>query len=173
MENGEVTAQDAIELIGLIESAGIEVYVDGGWGVDALLGRQTRRHLDLDIALPFRDIPLLRCLLVVAGFVQLPTDDTWEHNFVVQDDRLRRLDVHSYILDSSGINLGGLAYEGWQLAGTGSIGGRHVCCIAVDAMIEFHLGYEPDRDDYADVLALCNAFERPLPSEYHRFCFLR
>ena len=78
MYTGEITAQDAVELLDLIESAGIEVYVDGGWGVDALLGRQTRTHLDLDIALPYRDLPLLRRLLIVAGFVQIPTDDTWE-----------------------------------------------------------------------------------------------
>ncbi|MDH4308687.1 MAG: amino acid transporter [Acidimicrobiia bacterium] len=32
-----------------------EAWVDGGWGVDALVGRQTRRHLDLDLALPTRN----------------------------------------------------------------------------------------------------------------------
>jgi len=109
MTQGEITAHDAIELLDLIESVGIEVYVDGGWGVDALLGRQTRRHLDLDIALPFRDLPLLRQLLIVAGFVQIPTDDTWQHNFVVQDERFRRIDIHSYILDANGNNAGGVA----------------------------------------------------------------
>ncbi len=173
MELGEVTAQDALELLDLIESVGITVYVDGGWGVDALLGRQTRPHLDLDIALPHSDLPLLRRLLVVAGFVQIPTDDTWEHNFVVQDERLRRIDVHSFILDCNGRNIGGLAYEGWHLTGMGTIGDRRVRCIPVDAMIEFHLGYEPDAEDYADVLALCETFARPLPAEYERFRTLR
>ena len=169
MINGDVTAQDAIELLDLIESVGIEVYVDGGWGVDALLGRQTRPHLDLDIALPYRDLQLLRRLLIVAGFVRIPTNDTWEHNFVVQDERMRRIDVHSYILDVDGNNVGGVAYFGHHLTGTGSIGGRTVRCIPVDTMIAFHLGYEPDEDDYADVLALCEAFDRPLPAAFERF----
>ena len=169
MNTGEVTAQDAIELLDLIESVGIEVYVDGGWGVDALLGHQTRLHLDLDIALPYRDLPLLRRLLIVAGFVQIPTYDTWEHNFVVQDERLRRIDVHSYILDADGNNIGGVAYYGHHLTGAGSICGRAVHCIPVDTMIAFHLEYEPDESDYADVLALCEAFDRPLPTEYERF----
>ncbi len=169
MNTGEVTAQDAIELLDLMESVGIEVTLDGGWGVDALLGYQTRTHLDLDIALPSRDLPVLRRLLIVAGFVQIPTGDTWEHNFVVQDDRLRRIDVHSYILDTDGSNVGGVAYVSHHLTGTGSIRGRTVGCIPVDAMIAFHLEYEPDADDYADVLALCQAFDRPLPAEYERF----
>jgi lincosamide nucleotidyltransferase A/C/D/E len=169
MDNGEITAQDAVELIDLIESVGIEVYVDGGWGVDALLGRQTRTHLDLDIALPARDHDLLRRLLIVTGFVQIPTDDTWEHNFVVQDERMRRIDVHTYIFDDMGENIGGSAYVGRHLTGFGSIAGRAVRCIPVDAMIEFHLGYKPDADDFADVLALCQAFDRPLPQEYERF----
>lgn len=169
MEHGQVTAREAIAFLDLFESVGLEVVVDGGWGVDALLGYQTRPHLDLDIALPYRDLPLLRRLLIIANFVQIPTEDTWEHNFVVQDERQRRIDVHSYILDESGSNVGGVAYRGQHLVGTGSIGGRPVRCIPVDAMIEFHLGYEPDRDDYDDVRALCQAFDRPLPPEYAHF----
>jgi lincosamide nucleotidyltransferase A/C/D/E len=166
---GEISEQDAIELIDLIESVGVEVYVDGGWGVDALLGRQTRRHLDLDIALPARDLPRLRRLLIVAGFLQIPTDDTWEHNFVVQDERFRRIDVHSYELDPRGNNAGGVAYEARHLTGTGVIGGRTVRCIPPDVMIEFHLGYEPDEDDFADVLALCAAYDLPLPGTFEGF----
>src|SRR5918993_2198375 len=107
MDRSEVNARNAIELLDLFESVGLEVYVDGGWGVDALLGCQTRRHRDLDITLPANGVPLLRRLLSVAGFVQIPTDDTWEHNFVAEDARSRRVDVHSYRLDEKGDNVGG------------------------------------------------------------------
>ena len=44
-----ITAKDAIDLITLAESQGIEVFLDGGWGVDALLGEQTREHQDIDL----------------------------------------------------------------------------------------------------------------------------
>jgi hypothetical protein len=111
----------------------------------------------------------LRRLLVIAGFLQIPTTDTWEHNFVVQDDHLRRIDVHSYLLDEHGANAGGVAYEAHHLQGTGVIGGRTVRCIPVDVMLEFHLGYEQDEVDFRDVLALCRAFERPLPAAFERF----
>lgn len=169
MDGGEITQADALELLGRFESAGIEVIVDGGWGVDALLGRQTRPHLDLDIALPASFGPALRALLTELGFEQIPTPDTWEHNWVVQDSNLRRVDVHTYVLDASGRNIGGLAYQGSHLTGQGIIGNRAVRCIPVDVMIEFHLGYEPDEGDFADVRALCESFGRPLPAEYERF----
>lgn len=43
---------DALDAIALLEGHGVKLYVDGGWPVGALLGRQTRPDADLDIALP-------------------------------------------------------------------------------------------------------------------------
>jgi lincosamide nucleotidyltransferase A/C/D/E len=62
-----MTAADALALYDLFRSHGITVWVDGGWGVDALLGRQTRPHSDLDIALRHSDVPKLRALLEERG----------------------------------------------------------------------------------------------------------
>jgi len=36
---------DVIDLYTQLENLGIEVWLDGGWGVDALLGEQTRPML--------------------------------------------------------------------------------------------------------------------------------
>jgi lincosamide nucleotidyltransferase A/C/D/E len=38
-----------------LTEAGCSVWVAGGWGVDALVGRQTRLHRDLDLALDARN----------------------------------------------------------------------------------------------------------------------
>ncbi len=38
-----------IEIYKLFISNNIDVWLDGGWGVDALLGKQTRKHGDVDI----------------------------------------------------------------------------------------------------------------------------
>jgi lincosamide nucleotidyltransferase A/C/D/E len=46
-----MTAKDVIELYKLFDQHGINILIDGGWGVDALLGHQARKHDDLDIAL--------------------------------------------------------------------------------------------------------------------------
>ena len=95
----------------LLEENGLEVYVDGGWAVDALLGEQTRPHDDLDIAMPHTQVPRLRALLGTRGFREQRRDDSWECNFVLADDTGRRLDVHSYTLDAARLNVAGVPYS--------------------------------------------------------------
>jgi lincosamide nucleotidyltransferase A/C/D/E len=51
-----------------LETLGIKIWIDGGWGVDALLGEQTRLHEDLDIALQQKDVPKLCELLEADGY---------------------------------------------------------------------------------------------------------
>ena len=86
-----VIEKDAAALIALLEQNGFEVYVDGGWAVDAVLGEQTRPHEDLDIALPHAQVPRLRALLSSRGFCELHRDDIWECNFVLADEAGRQL----------------------------------------------------------------------------------
>lgn len=56
-------AETVVEIINLLIINDILVVVDGGWGIDALIGRQNRPHYDLDIAIPHRDVAKLRQLL--------------------------------------------------------------------------------------------------------------
>ena len=46
---------DVLELLDVLENHGIAVWLSGGWGVDALRGRQTREHADLDITISATD----------------------------------------------------------------------------------------------------------------------
>ncbi len=64
----EITAGDLINLLQLLESAKIEVWLDGGWAVDAALGRQTRPHKDVDIILRVEDLQKLCQCLDQRGF---------------------------------------------------------------------------------------------------------
>jgi len=169
MAEPEMTAKDAAEIIGLLERNGVEVYVDGGWGVDALLGEQTRRHEDLDVALPHSYAPKLRELLEVRGYRDVPRPDTRECNFVLGDGMGRLVDVHTYEFDENGNNVFGVAYEPKHFTGTGAINGYPVKCVPPDVMVEFHTGYELDEDDYRDAKALCDRFGIPLPGEYEKF----
>jgi lincosamide nucleotidyltransferase A/C/D/E len=63
MASQEMDIQEVVDLLQLFDHDHIIVFVDGGWGVDALLERRTRPHNDLDIALPHKDVPKLRELL--------------------------------------------------------------------------------------------------------------
>ncbi len=161
--------RSAADLLRLLEQRGFEVYVDGGWAVDALLGYRTRPHDDLDIALPHEQAPGLRTLLGARGFREQVRDDTWACNFVLADDEDRRLDVHSYTLDAAGNNIYGVAYRGEHLTGRGSIGGFPVRCIDPEWLVKFHTGYELDENDYHDVRQLCERFGIAMPEEYRRF----
>jgi hypothetical protein len=42
-------AEDALSVLDVLRNAGADVWIGGGWGIDALVGRQTRQHRDLDL----------------------------------------------------------------------------------------------------------------------------
>ena len=143
----EMTAGDAVDLLQLFARHRIELWVDGGWGVDALLGEQTRPHADLDIALQHEDVPALRALLEARGYRDVPRDDTRDCNFVLGDVEGREVDVHWYTFDTEGRCVFGVEYPAESLTGHGSIAGCPVQCIAPG----------------------CRRFGLELPAEYRAF----
>ena len=60
---GMLSAADAAALCRQLEEHGVGFWLIGGWGVDALLHRQTRPHKDLDVLVRLADLPALRRLL--------------------------------------------------------------------------------------------------------------
>ena len=85
-------ADDVIEVVDALESAGIDVWLQGGWGVDALLGEQTRPHDDLDVIIRADDIAKAMQVTATLGF-SLMTDEL-PQGFVVRDETDRRVDFH-------------------------------------------------------------------------------
>ena len=167
--SSEMTVDDVLAFLDLMDENGIDIVVDGGWGVDALLGWQSRTHRDLDIGVQHRHVPRLRQVLEDRGYSDVPREDTHTYNFVLGDSKGHLIDIHSYEFDDEGNLLVGIAYPVDSLTGTGTINGRLVRCITPARMVEFHAVYEGDEDDYQDVLALCTKFELPLPDYYARW----
>jgi lincosamide nucleotidyltransferase A/C/D/E len=168
-KSSEMTIQDVLALIQLFEANGIDLVIDGGWGVDALLGEQTRIHSDLDIAIQHQDVTLARSLLEERGYKDVPRNDTRDCNFVLGDDQGRLIDFHTYTFDAQGKLIFGVEYPFDSLTGRGSIMGHPVRCIPPDWMVKFHSGYTLDENDYHDVSALCHKFGIPLPPEFDTF----
>src|SRR5438093_973720 len=50
LSSRQVTADDVLEVLRRLDEARVDWWIDGGWGVDALLGKETRPHDDLDLA---------------------------------------------------------------------------------------------------------------------------
>lgn len=165
----EMTGDDVVEIIQLFDRNQIDFYVDGGWGVDALLGEQTRTHADLDIAIQHQDVARVRALLEARGYRDVPRDDTRDCNFVLGDDLGHHIDIHTYTFDTAGNCVYGVEYPVDSLRGNGSLKGHPVKCISPDWMVKFHAGYELDENDYHDVKALCQRFGITMPAEYARF----
>ena len=163
--------QEVIDFYCTMEDCGVQVWIDGGWGVDALLGKQTRPHKDLDIAIRQEHVPKLREILATIGYREVRVEDARPHNFVMGDDRGREIDVHVIVLDDKGNGIYGPAengemYPADSLTGTGTIGGHQVRCISPEWMIRFHSGYQLTEKDYRDVSALCEQFGFDLPQEF-------
>jgi lincosamide nucleotidyltransferase A/C/D/E len=165
----QMRAEDLLELVTLFEQNQIEVILDGGWAVDALLGQQTRPHEDLDIAMPHKYVPLARSLLEARGYTDVPRTDTRDCNFVLGDAIGHLIDFHTYTFDKKGELVFGLPYPPDSLTGTGSILGRPVRCITPHWLIQFHTGYSIDENDYWDISRLCQHYHLELPVEYVAF----
>jgi lincosamide nucleotidyltransferase A/C/D/E len=166
-----MTAERVLELLTVLRGSGVNATVDGGWGVDALLGRETRRHDDLDLVVALDDVPRIYEALVPLGFAlhenHLPVRFVLRHNG-------EQLDFHTVTFDPEGGGVqpqpggGSFRYapEGFV---SGAVNGVAVRCISAAVQLLCHLGYEPTRKDAHDVLALCRAFSLPVPEPYKRF----
>lgn len=162
-------AEDAIGVIRSLERNHIDVIVDGGWGVDALLGRQTRDHEDLDIAIDHDNASKIRNVLEVNGYKEIPRDDSHEYNFVMGDEFGHQVDIHTFHFDANGRLTAGLDYPFDSLNGNGKIGDYPVRCISPEWMVKFHSGYRLDINDYHDVKAMCEKFGFELPNNFASF----
>jgi lincosamide nucleotidyltransferase A/C/D/E len=167
-----------MELYTTLERLDIPIWIDGGWGVDALLGEQTRPHEDLDIVIQQKDVPRLRRLLEARGFKDIPRDDTSAWNFVLGDGRGNLVDVHVIVFDVAGDGIygrpeGGVMYPAASLRGVGQINGLSVRCISAEYVVKFHTGYQLRERDYKDVPAICDRFDIKYPAEYAHLKALR
>jgi lincosamide nucleotidyltransferase A/C/D/E len=149
-----LSAHDAVALCRLLEQHRIYYWVMGGWGVDALLRRETRLHKDLDLLVAKDDLPTLWTLLGEHGFT---LQYVWEENrwldeetdrqptaFVVADAQGRELDVHVIDIGPYGAII--QLYEPpWafpdSITGQGNIAGVAVPCVSKETQLAMHLGY--------------------------------
>jgi lincosamide nucleotidyltransferase A/C/D/E len=152
MELGEV-----LGIVADLTEAGCSVWVAGGWGVDALVGRQTRLHRDLDLALDADNETIALSALVRRGY-RLETDWRPVRVELVAEGR-GWVDVHPVVFDATGhgrqADLGGGQFDYPQEAFyQGTLAGVRVPCLSCDQQLLFHTGYEPRTVDVLDLALL-------------------
>ena len=146
-----------------LDDAGCRAWIAGGWGVDALAGRQTRPHRDLDLLV---EAALLDdALAALAGLGYRVETDWLPIRVEVAAPGRRWVDLHPVVFDGDGhgVQAGpdGTTFE-YPAAClvTGSLDGRPVECLSVDRQIEAHTGFEPREADRADLALLHRLAER-------------
>lgn len=137
-----------------LTEAGCRVWIGGGWGVDALVGRQTRAHRDLDLAVDADDESNAMGVLVAMGFT-IETDWRPVRVEFAAPGRLW-VDLHPVTFGTDGIGRQADAGGGQFLYppdcfASGVIEGRRVPCLSVDQQIVFHTGYQARAIDRADL----------------------
>ncbi len=150
-------AHDVVAIADSLDAAGVPFWIDGGWGVDALVGEQTRAHDDLDLVIELGRSDRAMRVLLGLGFRVM--EDERPTRFVVQVGD-RRVDFHTVSFDEEGGGIQVLQdgrtyrYPAEGFRGTGVIDSRTLPCLTPEVQVECHTGYQPDATDFHDMRVL-------------------
>jgi lincosamide nucleotidyltransferase A/C/D/E len=149
--------EDVIEVLAALDAGGINYWVDGGWGIDALVGEQTRTHRDLDLGVRLDDVARIKTFLPQ---FRRESEEEWPGFLLLKDERGRAVDL--LLVERSE---GGQLWQ--QLAGgrrvrhaqsetraSGYIGGRPVRCASAALQREHHDHPDATDQDQVDIEVL-------------------
>ena len=169
----EMTPEALVDLLQVFEKVGIEVWLDGGWAVDAVLGEHTRPHKDVDIIVRVSDLPGLREILTKRGF-EIQKGGT-ESNFVLADGCGLEVDVHAIVFDRDGNGIYRMEngsdwiFPSDGFRGRGVVEGIAVRCLSPEVQVLCHAhGYVPTEKDFRDMALLEARFGVELPPQLRR-----
>jgi lincosamide nucleotidyltransferase A/C/D/E len=124
-----------LETLDALSSAGLDTPVIGGWGVDALVGEQTRPHRDLDLIVDHQRMDTALRALAGLGYEEWYREETPRLGeveltgevVVVRDPALRAVELHPVGIDLAGLDLV-----------EGRIDDRGVSCFSAEQQIRAH-----------------------------------
>ncbi len=148
---------EVFRVLDALAEAGVAASVEGGWGVDALVGHQTRAHRDVDV-----DIDVVQEAVALAALRELgyEVETDWRPNRVELAAAGRGwVDLHPLLFDPDGnARQPGLNGEFYDFPAsyfvTGYLAGRAVRCFSLEAQRRFHTGYDLRSIDLHDLAQL-------------------
>jgi lincosamide nucleotidyltransferase A/C/D/E len=165
-----VDTDDVLMVLDRLDRDGLGVWLDGGWGVDALLGRHSRPHRDLDLVIARDDFAAARDALAGLGFRHDPAAmPGLPARLVLVGAGGRQIDLHPVVFDAHGNGWQELgdgawgAYPAEGLTGVGTVGGRQVRCLTPELQVRHHLGYPLGATDRHDLALLAERFGVAVP----------
>jgi lincosamide nucleotidyltransferase A/C/D/E len=169
-----MAAGDVLEVIDTLAAAGVPCWLVGGWGVDALVGRQTRKRPDVDVAVGRPDADHAVRALEGLGFavVQREILPAWMPTMIVlRDDKRRWIELMAVDVpapapeDESRPRAMRFQYTDDSFT-EGALDGRAVRCLSAPVQPLFHTGYPPRAGDRHDVKLLTIHFGLAIPEGY-------
>ena len=158
---------EAVDLLKKSSLIGVEVWITGGWGVDAILGRQTRPHNDIDFFIQKKDTAEFIQMLSSNGYHETKKESEDQQVWCDSCDRV--VDLHFFEFVGNGtLRFENEIYPLDIFNGNGRIGGITVRCLTAEAQVKYHQGYEYKEKDIQDVLLLCRTFGLPIPKDYEK-----
>ena len=149
-------AEEVLAVVDWLEARGAVHVITGGWAVDALVGRATRPHRDLDVIVEAGVCDGLARWLRGRGYEAVA-------DWLPIRIELRRgrcgVDLHPMKVDGRGdgvqAGFGTQVFEHRAADRTrGRIGGRRVVVATAARLMELHRGYEPRPEDLHDIALL-------------------
>lgn len=153
----QTSVTQAVLVCTALADAGVNFWLAGGWGVDALAGVQTRPHRDLDVLVDADDEATALDVLSDLGYA----DETDWRPIRVELVRLGAgwVDVHPVVFDGAGNGVQAGPDGTWyhypaEIFTRGRVGGIAVGCVSVAAQRTGHAGYAPRPQDVHDLAVL-------------------
>ena len=149
-----VTKENLREVLNLLDSMEMKYWIDGGWGVDILLGKQNREHRDIDVDFDGEFTKALLYKLKEIGY-EIVVD--WSPSRIeLYHPELGYIDIHPLIINKDGSARQADLQGGWyefeeKWFSTAVFEGRVIPCISAKAQKLFHSGYELREVDKIDM----------------------
>jgi lincosamide nucleotidyltransferase A/C/D/E len=116
-----------VQALEALEGAGVVPCCIGGWGVDALVEEQTRKHRDLDLIVERDEREAALKALAGLGYrawYEQTSDGFLGDRVVVRDRGMRVIDMHPVDFEKAELSIV-----------AGSIGGRTVRCLSAEQQV--------------------------------------
>jgi len=165
---GGTALAEVLRVLGALQAAGCRFWLEGGWGVDALVGHQTRPHRDVDVDI---DAACEQTALSVLCSLGYTVETDWRPNRVELVCAGRGwVDLHPLLLGEDGSARqdaldGGFYVLPVHFFTSGFLAGVAVGCVSAQAQRLFRTGYEPRAVDVHDLAVLDELEGRQAPTD--------